>query len=82
VRRTTADGYSGGDPAKVEYYFGNLDDRRVTWSTGRDLMLSPRQEAGPVNALPKAYVEVDGKVLPEGAAGWSRKLTFREKSGA
>ena len=28
-------------------------------------------------ALPKAYVEVDGKVHPEGT-GWTRKLTYRE----
>lgn len=78
VRRTTADGTYGADPAKVDYYFGNLDERRVTWSIGRDLILSPRQDGDPVNALPKAYVEIDGKVHPE-AKGWVRKLTFREK---
>lgn len=78
VRRTTADGYRGPDPAMVDYYFGNLDERRVVWSSGRDLTLSPAQEAGPVNALPKAYVEVDGRVLPE-TAGWTRKLTYRQR---
>jgi len=77
VRRTTADGTYGNDPAKIDYYFGNLDERRVTWSIGRDLILSPRQDGEPVNALPKAYVEIDGKVHPEGK-GWVRKLTYRE----
>lgn len=77
VIRTTPDGYSGPDRAKVDFYFGNLDARRVTWSIGRDLTMSPRQEAGPVNALPKAYVEVDGKPHPENK-GWVRKLTYRE----
>lgn len=77
VRRTTADGYRGPDPAKVEYYFGNLDERRVVWSSGRDLTLTPPQEAGPVNALPKAYVEIDGRVHPE-TAGWTRKFTYRQ----
>lgn len=78
VRRTTADGTYGADLAKVNYYFGNLDERRVTWSIGRDLILSPRQDGEPVNALPKAYVEIDGKVHPEGK-GWVRKLTFHQR---
>jgi len=78
VQLTTAAGYSGADPKMVDYYFGNIEERRVTWSRGRDLVIPPGQSAGTVNALPKAYVEVDGAVLPEGAAGWTRKLTFRE----
>jgi len=77
VRLTTGDGYTGPDKAKVDYYFGNIDERRVTWSRGRDLTLSPRQDAGPVNALAKAYVEVDGKPATEKEV-WTRKLTFRE----
>ncbi len=79
VRRTTADGTYGYDQAKINYYFGNLDERRVTWSIGRDLILNPRQDGDPVNALPKAYVEIDGKVHPEGK-GWVRKLTYQEVS--
>ncbi len=78
VRRTTADGYEGPSPDRVDYYFGNLEERRVVLSSGRDLTLNPKQQAGPVNALPKAYVEVDGKPLPE-KEGWVRKLTYREK---
>jgi transglutaminase-like putative cysteine protease len=79
VRRTTADGTYGSDPERVNYYFGNLDERRVTWSIGRDLILSPRQDGEPVNALAKAYVEIDGKAHPE-TKGWVRKLTFRERT--
>jgi transglutaminase-like putative cysteine protease len=54
-------------------YFGSLDARRVTWSYGRDLTLAPAQDGGPVNAMHKVYVEIDGK--PH--AGWDRKLTYR-----
>lgn len=77
VRLTTADGYTGADKGKVDYYFGNLDERRVTWSRGRDLTLSPKQTGAPVNALAKAYIEVDGKPAAEKEV-WTRKLTFRE----
>ena len=82
VRLTTADGYKGADKAKVDYYFGSIDERRVTWSRGRDLTMSPKQDGGPVNALAKAYVEIDGKPTGEktgDAVNWSRKLTFTEK---
>lgn len=79
VQRTTPAGYFGKDVKQVEYYFGNLDERRVTWSVGRDLVLAPKQDAGPVNAIPKAYVEIDGQAAKEGAGGaWTRKLTYSE----
>ncbi len=78
VNRTTPDGYRGPDPEKVDYYFGNLEPRRVTFSRGRDLILDPPQAGGPVNALPKAYVEVDGRTLAENE-GWTRRLTYRER---
>ena len=83
VRLTTASGYAGPDEKLVDWYFGNLDDRRVVWSTGRDLRLDPPQTAGPVNALPKAYVEVDGAPYGEKSADgktvqWTRKLTYTE----
>lgn len=74
VSLTTPNGYRGPESSKVGYYFGNLDERRVTWSVGRDLTLAPPQDTGPVNSMPKAYVEVDGKVHTE----WTRKLTYRQ----
>jgi transglutaminase-like putative cysteine protease len=79
VRLTTADGYRGADPAKVDYYFGAIEARRVTWSRGRDLKLDPPPAAGPVNHMAKAHVEVDGKAHPE-KDGWVRKLTFSESA--
>jgi transglutaminase-like putative cysteine protease len=60
------------EKTQQDYYFGNLEPRRVTWSYGRDLVLAPKQDAGPVNAMHKVYVEVDGK--PHTA--WDRKFTY------
>ena len=48
-------------PEMTEYYFGNLTPDRVTFTTGRDLMLDPPPQAGPVNFLVYPYVEVNGK---------------------
>jgi transglutaminase-like putative cysteine protease len=60
-------------PQQQEWYFGHLDARRVTWSYGRDLTLTPKQNGGPVNAMHKVYVEIDG--VPH--AKWDRKFTYR-----
>jgi hypothetical protein len=46
----------------------------VTWSTGRDLIFQPPQQEGPVNALAKAYVEVDGKQHTD----WTRDFSYSE----
>ncbi len=53
------------DPAKKAYLFGNLDADRFDVTTGRDLVLTPRQKDGPVNFLIYPYVEVDGKAYGE-----------------
>ncbi|MFZ3211804.1 MAG: transglutaminase domain-containing protein [Terriglobales bacterium] len=74
VELTTSTGYHGPDKSKVEYYFGNLDERRVVWSVGRDLIMQPPQDDGPVNSLPKMYVEIDAKQ----SADWTRQLTYKE----
>lgn len=76
VELTTATGYHGYDPGKINYYFGNIDERRVVWSMGRDLMMQPAQEDGPVNSLPKAYVEIDGK----SSTDFTRTFTYKELS--
>jgi transglutaminase-like putative cysteine protease len=75
VALTLADGYGGPDAALVDYYFGNLEARRVTWHRGRDLVPEPAPAAGPINALPKAHVEADGKPIDT----WTRSLTFHEE---
>jgi hypothetical protein len=74
VELTTATGYKGPDRSKIDYYFGNLDERRVVWSIGRDLIMQPPQQDGPVNALAKAHVEVDGKQY----SGWTREFSYSE----
>ncbi len=79
VRLTTANGFTGEDKAMVDYLFGNLDERRVTFTWGRDLILGEKSAAGPVNALAKAHVEVDGAVGAEKTV-WFRKLTYKHKN--
>ncbi|MGE5344804.1 MAG: transglutaminase-like domain-containing protein [Acidithiobacillales bacterium] len=54
---------SRGDRRRTVYLFGNLDPDRFAVSSGRDLTLTPKQEAGPVNFLVYPYVEVDGKAF-------------------
>ena len=65
------------NPAKREYFFGHLDENRVTFSTGRDLILAPKQDGPPVNFLIYPYVEVDGK--PYDSAKVQRKITFKDE---
>jgi transglutaminase-like putative cysteine protease len=43
----------------VDYYFGNLDGRRVTWSQGRGQRPDP-SPAGRIDAIVGAHVEIDG----------------------
>lgn len=58
-----SDAAKSHDPRRKEYLFGNLDPDRFEVSRGRDLMLAPRQDGGPVNFLVYPYVEVDGKAF-------------------
>jgi hypothetical protein len=46
------------------YYFGNLTENRVTFTTGRDIQLVPKQDGEPLNFFVYPYVEVDGKAWP------------------
>ena len=50
-------------PELKDYYFGNLTENRVTFSTGRDLNLVPRQSGQPLNFFVYPYIEVDGRPL-------------------
>jgi uncharacterized protein (TIGR03000 family) len=52
------------NPAKRDYYFGNLTEDRVAFSTGRDITLTPKQDGDPLNFFVYPYVEVDGKAYP------------------
>ena len=64
-------------PEMRDYYFGNLTENRVAFSTGRDLTLVPKQDGGPVNFLVFPYVEVDGKVWPQDKI--EKKLSYRDE---
>jgi transglutaminase-like putative cysteine protease len=44
-----------------EYFFGAHTPNRVTLSTGRDLVLEPRQAGEPLNYFLNPYAEADGK---------------------
>ncbi len=53
------------NPKLRDYYFGNLSEDRITFSTGRDLELVPKQDGQPLNFFIYPYVEVDGKAYPD-----------------
>lgn len=76
VELTTATGYHGYDENMVSFYFGNLDDRRMAWSMGRDLIMQPPEDDGPVNDMVEMYAEVDGKAYTD----WTRKFTYKQLS--
>jgi hypothetical protein len=63
-------------PDKVAYFFGNLTEDRVTFSTGRDLQLVPPQDGPPVNFLIYAYVEVEGRPWPADLV--NHRFTFQD----
>jgi transglutaminase-like putative cysteine protease len=46
---------------KHDYFFGAHDVNRVQFTVGRDLKLTPRQDAAPLNYFIYPYVELDGK---------------------
>jgi uncharacterized protein (TIGR03000 family) len=64
------------DPSKKDYYFGNLTEDRVTFSTGRDLELVPKQDGPPLNYFIYPYVEVDGK--PYAADKVKRAFSYKD----
>ncbi|WP_235114275.1 transglutaminase-like domain-containing protein [Cyclobacterium qasimii] len=43
------------------YYFGRHPANRIEFSRGRDLILSPGPEAGPVNFMAYPVLEINGK---------------------
>ena len=51
-------------PNLKEYYFGNLSENRVTFTTGRDIELVPQQSAPALNYFVYPHVEVNGKLWP------------------
>jgi transglutaminase-like putative cysteine protease len=53
------------NPELKEYYFGNLTEDRVRFTTGRDINLEPRQKGPPLNFFIYPYAEVDGQPYPQ-----------------
>lgn len=48
----------------IEYYFGSVDPYRILLvREGRDVTLTPPQEAGPLNYFMYPYAELDGRAL-------------------
>jgi uncharacterized protein (TIGR03000 family) len=62
------------NPNLKDYYFGNLTEDRVTFSTGRDLELVPWQAGKPLNFFVYPYVEVDGRAYDK----VERKFSFKD----
>lgn len=64
---------------RQEYFWGNMDALRVTLSTGRDLILEPKQEGVPLNNFGYPYAEVDGQSItcydPE---NFTYKITYKK----
>ncbi|HKB01410.1 MAG TPA: transglutaminase domain-containing protein [Gemmataceae bacterium] len=64
------------NPKMKDYYFGNLTEDRVTFSTGRDIVLAPKQDGPPLNFFVYPYVEVGGKPYP--ADKMKRKFGYED----
>jgi hypothetical protein len=64
------------NPKLRDYYFGNLTPDRITFSTGRDIVLAPKQEGPPLNFFVYPYVEVGGKPYP--ADKVKRKFSYED----
>lgn len=72
--RCCAAGHEAPSPRWVDYHVGDLDARRLTWTLGRDLTREPVPPSGPVNAVAKGHLEVDGREC----TAWKRNMTLHE----
>jgi transglutaminase-like putative cysteine protease len=63
-----------------EYYFGAVDESRIAFGMGRDIILNPPQSASALNYFMYPYAEADGKPLNEDLYGFNigYKITFQE----
>lgn len=64
------------NPKLAAYYFGNLTEDRVTFTTGRGLTLSPKQDGPALNFFVYPYVEVAGKPYP--ASKVKRRFSYED----
>lgn len=63
----------------VEYFFGAVDENRIAFQTGRDLMLNPPQNDWKLNYFMYPYAEADGKALNEDLFGLNIGYTISFK---
>ncbi|MDA8089856.1 MAG: transglutaminase domain-containing protein [Nitrospiraceae bacterium] len=47
----------------VQYFFGAVDENRIAYYTGRDVLLDPRQSGGRLDYFMYPYAEADGKPI-------------------
>jgi transglutaminase-like putative cysteine protease len=59
-------------PDRAKYFFGGHTSNRVTLSTGRDIVLAPKQDGAPLNYFLNPYAEADGKPVTCGKT-WTYK---------
>jgi len=59
-----------------EYYFGSVDENRISFGAGRDLRLNPPQRGEPLNYFMYPYAEADGKPLNEDLYGFNIGYTI------
>lgn len=64
----------------IEYFFGAVDESRIAYQTGKDLILNPPQRDGKLNYFMYPYAEADGKALNEDLYGFNLgyKISFKE----
>ena len=63
------------DPSKKDYYFGSIDENRISFSSGRDILLVPPQKGGRLDFFgPAPYIEVDGVPFTD----FTRTITYRD----
>jgi transglutaminase-like putative cysteine protease len=65
------------NPKMRDYYFGNLTENRVSFTTGRDIDLVPKQDGSALNFFIYPYVEVDGKPYSK----VERKFSYKDLKG-
>ena len=60
---------------KRDYYFGNLDEDRIEFTEGRDIILEPPANTGALNYFIYPYAEADGKPVENVKANFRFKET-------
>ncbi len=83
VRKAILEKKLAADEAKPlrEYYFGSVDQNRIAFGTGRDLVLNPPQDGPPLNYFMYPYAEADGRALNEDLYGFNigYRITYTDR---